>query len=217
MLKEAGCTPATSAASIARAALHRRACQRRHRRCRRQQHLHRRGRGNLRPQFRYQGNRRGGNETRRRRTAGRTRGSRPMAAGPAAAPLEDRLGRTHFDKVSAGVSVRISGSGFCASPMASCPAHAPARSSATRWSRSCARCFEARAEDHVDASAEVEKWLAHAIAQVSNEATRITPATRLIEDLATGFARAGGTRGTYRRAPGTRYRDRGARRSAHRR
>jgi long-chain acyl-CoA synthetase len=43
--------------------------------------------------------------------------------------------------------------------------------------------LEARAEEQVAASAEVEKWLAHAIAQVSNDATRITPATRLIEDL----------------------------------
>jgi long-chain acyl-CoA synthetase len=43
--------------------------------------------------------------------------------------------------------------------------------------------LEARAEEHAVASVEVEKWLAHALAQVSNDGTRITPATRLIEDL----------------------------------
>jgi long-chain acyl-CoA synthetase len=95
--------------------------------------------------------------------------------------LEDRL-RAHFEKVSAGLSPhkRIRILRFTDHELPRTRTRKVKRNEVVAILR---QLLEARAEEQVAASAEVEKWLAHAIAQVSNDATRITPATRLIEDL----------------------------------
>jgi len=96
--------------------------------------------------------------------------------------LEDRL-RAHFDKVSAGISPhkRIRILRFTDHDLPRTRTRKVKRIEVVAILR---KMLDARAEQQsAAASTEVEKWLAHAIAQVSNEATHITPATRLIEDL----------------------------------
>ena len=95
--------------------------------------------------------------------------------------LEDRL-RTHFEKVGAGIGAhkRIRILRFTDHELPRTRTRKVKRNEVIAILR---QMLEARAEEHEAASAEVEKWLAHAIAQVSNDGTRITPATRLIEDL----------------------------------
>jgi long-chain acyl-CoA synthetase len=96
--------------------------------------------------------------------------------------LEDRL-RAHFEKISAGLSPhkRVRILRFTDHELPRTRTRKVKRLEVVAILR---KMLEARAEEQAAASnAEVEKWLAHAIAQVSNEATHITPATRLIEDL----------------------------------
>jgi long-chain acyl-CoA synthetase len=95
--------------------------------------------------------------------------------------LEDRL-RAHFDKISAGLSPhkRVRILRFTDHELPRTRTRKVKRNEVVDILR---QMLQARTEEQVAASAEVEKWLAHAIAQVSNEVARITPATRLIEDL----------------------------------
>jgi long-chain acyl-CoA synthetase len=95
--------------------------------------------------------------------------------------LEDRL-RAHFEKVGAGIGAhkRIRILRFTDHELPRTRTRKVKRNEVVAILR---QMLEARAEEHAVASAEVEKWLAHAIAQVFNDGTRITPATRLIEDL----------------------------------
>jgi len=95
--------------------------------------------------------------------------------------LEDRL-RTHFEKVSAGLSPhkRIRILRFTDHELPRTRTRKVKRNEVAATLR---QMLVARDDERVAASAEVEEWLAHAIAQVANESMRITPATRLIEDL----------------------------------
>ena len=95
--------------------------------------------------------------------------------------FEDRL-RAHFDKVSAGLSPhkRIRILRFTDRELPRTRTRKVKRLEVVAILR---QMLDARAEDLASASAEVEQWLAHAIAQVSSERILITPATRLIEDL----------------------------------
>src|SRR6202011_4560551 len=95
--------------------------------------------------------------------------------------FEDSL-RAHFDKVSAGLSPhkRIRILRFTDRELPRTRTRKVKRLEVVAILR---QMLDARAEDQVAGGAEVDKWLAHAIAQVSNEVTHITPATRLIEDL----------------------------------
>ena len=95
--------------------------------------------------------------------------------------LEDRL-RAHFDKISAGISPhkRIRILRFTDHEL---PRTRTRKVKRLEVAETLRQMLETRADEQIAASAEVEDWLAHAIAQVSNETMRITPATRLIEDL----------------------------------
>ncbi len=95
--------------------------------------------------------------------------------------LEDRL-RTHFDKVSTGLSShkRIRILRFTDHELPRTRTRKVKRNEVAAILR---QLLETRDIDQGAAGAEVDKWLAHAIAQVSSDAAHITLATRLIEDL----------------------------------
>ena len=130
--------------------------------------------------------------------------------------VEDRL-RTHFDKVSAGLSPhkRIRILRFTDHELPRTRTRKVKRNEVVAILRQMLESARRGAGRRV--SAEVETWLAHAIAQVSNDATHITPATRLIEDLGLDSLALAELARTYRRASRARYQRRGAGRSSHRR
>ncbi len=94
---------------------------------------------------------------------------------------EDRL-RAHFDKVSAGLGPhkRVRIIRFTDHELPRTRTRKVKRIEVVAILR---RLLESRGELKAGASAEVEPWLAEAIAQVSAEPATVTPATRLIEDL----------------------------------
>ena len=95
--------------------------------------------------------------------------------------IEDRL-RGHFEKISAGISAhkRIRILRFTDHELPRTRTRKVKRSEVVAILR---RMLDARPEQQISSGAEVEQWLAQAIAQVSSESMRVTPATRLIEDL----------------------------------
>ena len=129
--------------------------------------------------------------------------------------LEDRL-RAHFDKISAGLSPhkRVRILRFTDHELPRTRTRKVKRNEVVDILR---QMLQARTEEQVAASAEVEKWLAHAIAQVSNEVARITPATRLIEDLGLDSLALAELAEHIGEHLGRDIGDRGAGRSSHRR
>ncbi len=96
--------------------------------------------------------------------------------------VEDRL-RADFDRISAGLSPhkRIRILRFTDTELPRTRTRKIKRNEVVAILR---RMLEASAEQApVTASAEIEPWLAQALAQVSSEAVDVGPATRLIEDL----------------------------------
>ncbi len=104
------------------------------------------------------------------------------ARGESRRAVEDRL-RADFDKIASGLSPhkRIRILRFTDSELPRTRTRKIKRGEVVAILR---RMLESTAEQSAAASsAEIEPWLAQALAQVSTEATMITPATRLIEDL----------------------------------
>ncbi|HYB89977.1 MAG TPA: AMP-binding protein [Candidatus Binataceae bacterium] len=103
------------------------------------------------------------------------------ARGESRRSVEDRL-RTHFDEVAQGLSphkrIRI-----LRFTDAEIPRTRTRKIKRPEVAAILRQTIEAPADDAVAASAEVEPWLAEALAQVSSARVNITPATRLIEDL----------------------------------
>ena len=95
--------------------------------------------------------------------------------------VEDRL-RAHFDKTGAGLSPhkRIRIVRFTDHELPRTRTRKIKRNEVVAALR---RMFDESRPAETGASAEIEPWLAEALAMVSSEAVRISPATRLIEDL----------------------------------
>ncbi|MGH7934957.1 MAG: AMP-binding protein [Candidatus Binataceae bacterium] len=103
------------------------------------------------------------------------------ARGESRRTVEDKL-RAHFEEVSAGLSphkhIRILR--FTDGELPRTRSRKIKRLEVTDILR---RMVESNAEQQTTVNAEVEPWLAQALAQVAAGAINITPATRLIEDL----------------------------------
>ncbi|HLK85821.1 MAG TPA: AMP-binding protein [Candidatus Binataceae bacterium] len=103
------------------------------------------------------------------------------ARGESRRAVEDNL-RTHFEKVGAGLNPhkRIRILRFTDAEL---PRTRTRKVKRAEVAATLERMLQARAQEHAAVSAEVEPWLAQALAQVSSGIESITPATRLIEDL----------------------------------
>ncbi len=103
------------------------------------------------------------------------------ARGESRRAVEDKL-RAHFEKVGAGLSAhkKIRILRFTDAELPRTRTRKVKRAEVVALLR---RMVESDDRERASASAEVEPWLAQALAQVASGAIEITPATRLIEDL----------------------------------
>lgn len=103
------------------------------------------------------------------------------ARGESRRTVEDRL-REHFEKVSASLSShkRIRILRFSEAEL---PRTRTRKVKRTEVAATLKRMLQQPGGERKQVSAEITSWLAHALQQVATEATEITPATRLIEDL----------------------------------